>query len=116
MESRCQICLQSATKKCTSCGGVFCDLHVRYGGQSGGMYGGDVGYYCDECWEKRVKGRQRRVGVVLFLGIALLAANIAGVFVFRSASSDMDVPWLAISIAVMALMVIVLAAFFTRRR
>ncbi len=117
MESRCQTCLQAATKKCTSCGRVFCDLHVRYGGQSGGMYGGDVGYYCDECWEKRVKGRQRRVGVVLALGIVLLAANIAGLFVFESASGDIEVPWLMISIIVMALlMVIVLAAVFKRRR
>jgi len=80
------------------------------------MYGGDVGYYCDECWEKRLKGRQRRVGVVLFLGIVLLAANVAGFFAFQSTSGGIDVPWLAISIAVMALMVIVLAAVFTRRR
>ena len=116
MESRCQTCLQPATKKCTSCGGVFCDLHIRYGGQSGGMYGGNVGYYCDECWEKQVKGRQRRVGMVLFVGIILLAANIAGFFAFESTSGDIGVPWIAIVIAVMALMVIVLAAVFARRR
>ena len=60
METGCETCYQPATKKCTGCGKVFCDLHVRYGAQTGGMYGrmGEVGYYCDECWETRVKKKE----------------------------------------------------------
>ena len=115
MESRCKICLQQATKKCTSCGHVFCDLHIRYGGQSGGMYGGDVGYYCDECWEKRVKSRRRLVGVIFALGLVLLVANLVGFLAFRSASGDIGLPWPIISIAVMILLIAMVAVLLRRR-
>lgn len=87
-QTRCEVCLQPATKKCTSCGRVFCDLHIRYGGQAGGMYGaGDVGYYCDECWASRTIVRRRLKVVVLGVGLALLVASLVGLL-----AMDRDMP------------------------
>ncbi len=116
MESRCQVCYQPATKKCTSCGRVFCDLHVRYGGQMGGPYGGgSVGYYCDECWETKMVRRKRTVGVLLAVGLVLLATNLLGLFVLRRTGS-LDVPWSPIAVIVgILLLVSLLAAVMLRR-
>jgi hypothetical protein len=80
------------------------------------MYGGDVGYYCDECWEKRATGRQRRVVIVLALGLVLLGANLAGLMAFGSASDNVDMPWPIIAVMVMVLLIVMLAAVFKRRR
>lgn len=101
MQTRCQVCLQPATTKCTSCGQVFCDLHIRYGGQVGGMYGGgDVGNYCDECWARRL--RRRRVGVTvgLALGLILLAAALGSFLLLGDAGAARDVPWVLVTLVV----------------
>jgi hypothetical protein len=115
--TRCEICYQPATKKCTSCGKVFCDLHVRYGGSAGGLYGGagEVGYYCDECWDTRVKKRRTVAVVLVAVGVLLLALNLLGVLVLRGSFSLSGGPvWIATS--VVALLVIMGVAVLMGRR
>jgi hypothetical protein len=118
VDTRCEVCLQPATKKCTGCGKVFCDLHVRYGSQGGGMYGGggDVGYYCDACWERRGKGRKRLAFIVLALGLVLLGMNLLGVFVARGAlpadtdrvagASPLAVSWPMMGVVILILLLV----------
>jgi len=71
---KCAVCGEPAKRKCTRCGGVFCDLHIRYGNPHfalGSMAGG-TGYYCDRCWE--AYRREARVFlVVLALGLIVVA-------------------------------------------
>ena len=118
MNTRCQVCAQQATKKCTSCGEVFCDLHVRYAGEAGGMYGGRglmVGYYCDECWERMTKRRKTVVGVTLAVGIGLLALNVLGFVAFKGALPLTRAP-IVIAIVILGLLVAVAAIALKARR
>ena len=118
MDTKCQVCYQAATKKCTGCGQVFCDLHVRYGGQAGGMYGTPgamVGYYCDECWEKKVIGRQRLVKVLVGVGVLLLAVNMLGFMAFQG-SVSLPVGPVAIAVVVLGLLFLVGAIVMKSRR
>ena len=72
--TRCATCGQPARRKCTRCGRLFCDLHVRYGNPhfSLGSAGGGTGYYCDDCWEAyRKKGAVWQK--VFLIGVALFA-------------------------------------------
>ena len=117
METRCETCYQPATKKCTGCGKVFCDLHVRYGAQTGGMYGkmGEVGYYCDECWETRVKKRKNTAVVLVAVGVLVLGANMLGFFAMKGSSPVSDGPvWIAATI-VGLIVVVAIAALKNRR-
>lgn len=111
--TRCEICGQAATHKCTDCGEVFCDLHVRLAGSEGSM----VGYFCDECWEKRRQRRGRSMWIVLMVAVFLLAANVAGLFFLKSgteAVSASEGPVLtsiaAIIVGVLVLILLILAA------
>ena len=118
MNTRCQVCAQQATKKCTGCGEVFCDLHVRYAGETGGMYGGRgvmVGYYCDACWERMVVRRKRSVGIAIGVGVVLLAANVFGLFLFQGTVSLRTAPIL-ISIVILGLLVAAVAVVAFRRK
>jgi hypothetical protein len=117
METRCEACYQPATKKCTSCGKVFCDLHVRYGAQTGGMYGrvGEVGYYCDACWERQARKRKNMVVVLAAVGILVLGVNMLGFFAVKGSSSVGDGPaWIAATIV--GLLVFVGMAALKNRR
>ena len=114
--------MQPATKKCTGCGKVFCDLHIRYGGQPGGMYGaGDVGYYCDACWEAQVVRRRRVRQALVGVGVLLLAMSAVGLLVLRGGLSAVSGgAWVASSLIVLAVLVgvvvvIGLALYTTRR-
>ena len=116
--TKCQVCYQSATKKCTDCGEVFCDLHVRYGGQTGGMYGGgDIGYYCDECWERRTKKKRSLVSTMVVLGLVLLLANVFGFLVLgRSESVSFQPPWVMLSIGILVVVLAVVMLVTKSRR
>jgi len=78
----CSVCGQPARRKCTRCGGIFCNLHIRYGNPhfTLGTLGGGTGYYCDECWRfyEREGDRIRRIMriAVIVVGIALLVAFV----------------------------------------
>jgi hypothetical protein len=117
-DTKCHVCYQQATKKCTDCGRVFCDLHVRYGGQTGGMYGGgDIGYYCDECWDRRAKRKRSSVGTMVVLGLVLLLANLFGFLVFRqSEPGSFQPPWVMISIGVFVVVLAVVMLITKGRR
>ena len=118
METRCQVCAQQATKKCTSCGGVFCDLHVRYAGEAGGAFGGSrglmIGYYCDACWERMTRQRRAYRGVLVAVGVVLLLANVLGLLVFRGTMS-LQPAWIAIAIVILGLLAAVAAIAVKRR-
>lgn len=102
MDTRCKACLQPATRKCTRCGEVFCDLHVRYGGEIGSMYGGvgDVGTYCDTCWAARMRGQKRRT-VLVGLGVLLLVVNLLG-FAWLRGTKLGSAAWIVVGMAVLA--------------
>ena len=107
MNTRCQVCAQQATNKCTGCGGVFCDLHVRYAGEAGGTYGGrgiTIGYYCDACWERMVTRRKRSVTIAVAVGVVLLVANVLGLLLFQGTAPPRIAP-IAIAIVVLGLLV-----------
>lgn len=73
-EEYCQECANLAQRKCTGCGGLFCNLHIRYGNP---LWGG-VGYYCDRCWRANRREAEIRkwvwvvVGLVGMIGMALI--------------------------------------------
>jgi len=74
MAESCQICGEPAKRKCTRCGRVFCDVHIRYGNPhfALGSLGGGVGYYCDDCWatyQRQV--RAVTIGLLILIAIAL---------------------------------------------
>lgn len=110
---RCAVCAQEATKKCTDCGEVFCDLHIRLAGGTRGLYGpeGTIGYFCDACWEKRIARRQRSGIVMALVVLGLLVANLVGVFVFRS-SFDTGAGMWPTSIVGILITILVLMAMF----
>ena len=118
MNTRCQVCAQQATKKCTGCGEVFCDLHVRYAGEAGGMYGSrgiTIGYYCDACWERMTTRRKTFVGVTVAVGIGLLVLNILGLVVFKGLLPLTTAP-IAIAIVILGLLAAVAAIALKARR
>jgi hypothetical protein len=84
MSTRCSVCAQEATKKCTDCGEVFCDLHIRLAGQVGSSRAGSIGYFCDECWERRARRTRSSRILLIIVGLVLLGANLLGFLVFRS--------------------------------
>ncbi len=79
----CKVCNSPARKKCTSCGELFCDLHIRYGNPRFAfrrLVEGSSGNYCDACWEKYKKIADRNkiiifpvyvVAVLIFITIFL---------------------------------------------
>ncbi len=98
MNTRCEICMQPATKKCTGCGKVFCDLHIRLGGQANRMYSNSVGYYCDDCWETRSKRKKTRAGVLMIVAILLLALNMWGRNLFQTETASSPGVWMIIAL------------------
>lgn len=118
METRCQVCAQQATKKCTGCGEVFCDLHVRYAGEAGGTFGGSqgltIGYYCDACWERMTKQRRGLRGVLVAVGVVLLVVNVLGLLAFQGTIPVRSAP-IAIAIVVLGLLAVVGATAIKRR-
>jgi hypothetical protein len=117
MNTRCKVCAQPATKKCTGCGEVFCDLHVRYGGEAGGMYGSrgiPIGYYCDECWQKMTTRRRRFTGVLVAVGVVLLLTNTLGLLVFKGTIPLRTAP-IAVGIVVLGLLAAVAAIMLKRQ-
>ena len=119
METRCQVCAQQATKKCTSCGEVFCDLHVRYAGEAGGMYGSGgitIGYYCDGCWEQMTRRRRNLKGTLIAVGVGLLLLNVLGLLVFQgTVSLPVRTAPIAVAIVILGLLVAVAAVASKRR-
>jgi hypothetical protein len=71
-----ETCTNQAKKKCTKCGKVYCDLHIRYGNPKsafGVSYSG-IGNYCDLCWEQLEK--QGKIERILIPVVAILALLI----------------------------------------
>jgi hypothetical protein len=82
------------------------------------MYGGrgmTIGYYCDECWERMTGKRKMFAGVVVAVGVGLLALNVLGLVVFRGALSLTRAP-IAIAIVILGLLAAVAAIAFKARR
>lgn len=74
---KCQFesCLNQARKKCTKCGKVFCDLHIRYGNPkfTFGVSRSSIGNYCDACWEQlEHQGKIERIIAPIIAILALL--------------------------------------------
>jgi hypothetical protein len=112
MSTRCKVCLNEAARKCTDCGELFCDLHIRLAGQTGGMagQGSSIGYFCDECWEKRFKRRKTWSVVMIGIALVLLGLNLLGVFVIRRGLNIRPEAWLAGAPIVMILILVVMIA------
>ncbi len=112
--TRCQVCAQAATHKCTDCGEVFCDLHVRLAGGEGSS----IGYFCDECWEKRQVRRGRSGWVVLSVILLLLLANVVGVTLFQSStwSEQGTLPTTSVVVGIMIVLTLVGLAVRNRAR
>ncbi len=87
---RCAVCGGPAKRKCTRCGRLFCDLHVRYGNPhfSLGSLRGSTGYYCDECWASYA--REGRIARALITVIILVfAVAWIGILLFIFPSSPL---------------------------
>ena len=70
------------------------------------MYGGgDVGYYCDACWESQVTRRNRAKAVLVAVALLLLILNAVGlVFVRTGGFAVPPRAWIAGSIVVLAVL------------
>jgi len=69
----CSLCERPAKRKCTKCGNLFCDLHVRQGNPHfafGRLVSGSSGYYCDDCW--RFYERKSKKNAIVFWGIVIV--------------------------------------------
>lgn len=78
---KCEVenCSNEAKKKCTKCGKVFCELHLRYGNPhfSLGTIRQGVGNYCDDCWSQLEKqGKLERILVPIISAIVFLVAGL----------------------------------------
>ena len=75
----CAVCGAPAAKKCTRCGKLFCNVHVRYGNPYFAFHrlvSGSSGYYCDECWN--FYARRAKTNLVIVLAIILVVALAVG--------------------------------------
>jgi len=78
---KCSECSNDAARRCTECGSVFCDLHLRLGNPRRGwadrMRGAD-GYYCDSCWFGVARRSRAELAVfVLVLATLMVVAAVA---------------------------------------
>ncbi len=114
MDTRCAVCGREATRKCTDCGKVFCDLHHRLGSQETGRgFGGQIGYFCDECWEKQKSTRSSKMVSVMVL---LLVGVAAALFLnFRGAGDGLS-PWPMQIFIILGILVSGLVVFLIKRR
>jgi len=93
----CTVCDQPASRKCTRCGQVFCNLHVRQGNPyfTFGVRGTSSGWYCDACWKKYGTLRSPTwvyVAVLLlfaFAGLIIVGAIITAGFIIFSPGFDL---------------------------
>jgi len=84
-EPTCSVCSKMAKRKCTRCGKLFCDLHIRYGNPhfALGSVGGGTGYYCDTCWARYGKwGRVTTLFAVVVIVLIALSAVVALISTF----------------------------------
>ena len=54
----CKLCDRPVRKKCTKCGNMFCEQHIRYGNPYHAfekLVEGSNGNYCDICWAEYEK-------------------------------------------------------------
>ena len=81
------------------------------------MYGGgNVGYYCDECWETRVQRRSKMARVLVAVGVLLLVVNILGLLLFRgSFPMPTSVGPVAVVILILGLLVVAGVIAFKNR-
>jgi hypothetical protein len=93
----CSVCGQPARRKCTRCGRVFCDVHIRYGNPhfTLGTFTGGTGYYCDECWGfyEREGDRIRRIMRIAVIAVGIIFL-IAFVVIFIATTSTAMVVFL----------------------
>ncbi|WP_303774422.1 hypothetical protein [Anaerolinea thermophila] len=81
-ELKCQYpqCKNKPKKKCTKCGKLFCELHLRYGNPrlAFGSLQSSIGNYCDDCWMLLEKqGRLERILVPLIGGLTMIIIALA---------------------------------------
>ncbi len=75
------------------------------------MYGGgNVGYYCDACWESRVTRGRRAVQIAVGAGVALLALNVLGLLLSRGRLPAISGPvWVAGTVVILLVVVGIVA-------
>lgn len=85
----CTLCATPAKRKCTRCGQVFCNRHIRYGNPHFAFapVAASVGHYCDACWQRYATlGQQGQRRQQLLLGIIFSVFGVFACFVLSSAA------------------------------
>jgi hypothetical protein len=79
-----------------------------------GLYGGasNVGYYCDECWERTVLRRKRAITILVVVGVLLLVLNLLGYLLLKGDLGG-SISWSIVAVGVA--LILVLGLFIAKR-